>query len=228
MPSWFKANGMNSAAATAVFKSAGEARPPGIAKQSVTTKLNSQRLHLKLGLFQSGAGGMNSTAVTADAIPADEARLREQFHQLWDVPHNRELLVKGLRGFFQATDVLAQVMPSCESGASSLSSQILVNTRDREERANADANRQNQSRSTFLKSHTWTKPPTNNNQKAQHESTSTNLRKHNETHMHLTSNRACLSADVWTKCLHNMLGFRALSGELALPHACAAMLSAAK
>ena len=54
------------------------------------------------GPFRSGAGGTsNAAAVTADAMPADEARLREQFQQLWDVPHTRELLVEGLRDFFK-------------------------------------------------------------------------------------------------------------------------------
>ena len=61
--------------------------------------LNSQRLQVKLGLFWSGAGGTNSTAVAADAVPVDGDRLREQFQQLWDVPQSRELLAKRLREF---------------------------------------------------------------------------------------------------------------------------------
>ena len=37
-PSWPRANGTGSAAATAAVKSAGDARPPGIVKQSATKK----------------------------------------------------------------------------------------------------------------------------------------------------------------------------------------------
>ena len=40
-------------------------------------------------------------AATADAVPADVARLREQCQQLWDVPHTRELLVREVDGFFK-------------------------------------------------------------------------------------------------------------------------------
>ena len=55
---------------------------------------------MKLGLFGPGLVP-NSAAVTADAMLACEARLREQFQQLWDVPHIRELLVKELRDFLK-------------------------------------------------------------------------------------------------------------------------------
>ena len=41
-----------------------------------------------------------SAAVTVDAVLADEARLREQFQQLWDASHIQELLVKRLRDYF--------------------------------------------------------------------------------------------------------------------------------
>ena len=37
-------------------------------------------------------------------MSAEEARLREQFQQLRGVPHTRELLVKGLRFFFNIGD----------------------------------------------------------------------------------------------------------------------------
>ena len=43
--------------------------------------------------------GFTEFVVTADAMPADGARLCEQFRKLWDVPHNRDLLVKRLREF---------------------------------------------------------------------------------------------------------------------------------
>ena len=55
----------------------------------------SRSWEVKLGLF--GPGGTNGTAVTAETAPVDGDWLREQFQQLWDVTHNRELLAKRLR-----------------------------------------------------------------------------------------------------------------------------------
>ena len=44
--------------------------------------------------------GFTEFAVKTDAMFADEARLREQFQQLWNVLHNRELLAKRLKELF--------------------------------------------------------------------------------------------------------------------------------
>ena len=74
-PSRPKANGSNKAAATAAVKSAGEARPHGIAKQSATTKPELAKTSGGAGSPWSRAGGTNSAVATADAMPADEARL---------------------------------------------------------------------------------------------------------------------------------------------------------
>ena len=63
-------------------------------QQGVTTKPELAETSGEAEPFRSGAGGTNSTAVTADAMPVDEGRLREQFQQLLDVPHSRELLAK--------------------------------------------------------------------------------------------------------------------------------------
>ena len=67
-------------------------------QQGATTKLELAETSGEAGPFRSGAGGMNSTAFTADTMLVDGDRLREQFQQLW-VPHNRELLAKRLREF---------------------------------------------------------------------------------------------------------------------------------
>ena len=64
-PSWPRANGVDSAAATAAVKSAGKARPPGIPKQCATTKPELAESSGGAGPSWSKASGMNSAAATA-------------------------------------------------------------------------------------------------------------------------------------------------------------------
>ena len=80
----------------------GQERRPMLASQRLQStvllqSLNSQRVLMKFGPSWSKAYGMNSAAAAADTMLADVARLRDQFQQLWDVLHTRELLVKRLR-----------------------------------------------------------------------------------------------------------------------------------
>ena len=106
-PSWPRAKSTPSAGVTAAARLAGEAGPPGIAKQSVTTESDNAGssdearppgigkqsattesdnavFFGEVGPSWSNANGMNSAAATADAMPADEARLLELLRQLCD------------------------------------------------------------------------------------------------------------------------------------------------
>ena len=92
--SWPRAKSTPSARVTAAARPAGEVRPPGIAKLSATTKPELAKSSGEAGSPWSRVAGKNSSAASADAMPTDEARLRERFKQLWYVPQTRELMVK--------------------------------------------------------------------------------------------------------------------------------------
>ena len=68
--SWPRAKYVDSAAGTAALKSAGEGRPPGIAKQSVPAKLELAESFGEAGPSRSKASGINSAAGTA-AVKSD-------------------------------------------------------------------------------------------------------------------------------------------------------------
>ena len=77
-PSRPRANGRNRAAATAAVKSAGKARPHGIAKQSATTKLELAKTSGEAGSPWSRAGGTTGTAEgAADAKSVAKAQPHE-------------------------------------------------------------------------------------------------------------------------------------------------------